>query len=272
MKKIIFTLVVLMLAAPAWADVDIWCTSDGNEVTIHFDATTEVNYVRAFALDIKLDKDVNIIDVNDEVNSDYWVFPGSYPGGTAVGDWEIYDGTLGEEPNQMTIEMGSLYAEDDPDDHNEPPVRSGQLLKFKVDCAAYAGTVNVSIAENVIRAGPVVMENPDEDVSGRVNITADCSVECESACEYPACWDWLGQCHGDTVGDDLVIALGDFQDFKAAFGAVKDVDLNYDPCADYNRTGDITLGDFQTFKDAFAAGSVAGDCPQGDINGVYCPE
>lgn len=271
MKKIIFTLVVLMLAAPAWADVDIWCTSDGNEVTVHFDATTEVNYVRAFALDIKLDKDVNIVDVNDEINSDYWVFPGSYPGGTAVGDWEEYDGTLGEEPNQMTIEMGSLYAEDDPDDHNEPPVRSGQLLKFKVDCTAGTGgqMVSVSIAENVIRAGPVVMENPNEDVSGRTNITSDCAVECEADCTYPACWDWPGQCEGDCHGDDGDVDTDDFLAFKAAFATSKG-DAKYNPCADLDRNGDIDTDDFLVFKANFTKTGLTG-CEQGDINGLYCP-
>ena len=271
MKKIIFTLVVLMLAAPAWADVDIWCTSDGNEVTVHFDATTEVNYVRAFALDIKLDKDVNIVDVNDEINSDYWVFPGSYPGGTAVGDWEEYDGTLGEEPNQMTIEMGSLYAEDDPDDHNEPPVRSGQLLKFKVDCTAGTGgqMVSVSIAENVIRAGPVVMENPDEDVSGRVNIIpGGGSVECVT-CTYPPCWDWLGQCEGDCHGNDGDVDNDDFILFKPAYTGVYP-DARYNPCADFDRDGDVDNDDFIIFKPNYTKTGFTG-CTPGDPCGIYCP-
>jgi len=98
----------------------------------------------------------------------------------------------------------------------------------------------------------------------------DIYVSTGSCCTYPACWDWDGQCQGDTVGDDKVIGIGDFLAFKAAFGHDKPDPL-YDPCADYNRDGLIGIGDFLTFKAAFSAGTVPGGCPTGDINGVYCP-
>jgi hypothetical protein len=87
----------------------------------------------------------------------------------------------------------------------------------------------------------------------------------------PSCWDTsAGQCHGDTVGYDLIIDLGDFQAFKAAFGYDYWDDWNggagpYNPCADYDRDGYINLGDFQIFKAAFGVGSVPGDCTPGGV-------
>ena len=82
-------------------------------------------------------------------------------------------------------------------------------------------------------------------------------------CAYPGCWDWPGQCHGDTVDNDLSITLADFFAFKDAYQGA------YDPCADYDRDGSVTLGDFFVFKDGYTAGTVPGDCTQGDINNVY---
>jgi hypothetical protein len=84
-----------------------------------------------------------------------------------------------------------------------------------------------------------------------------------SAVDPPDCWMWWrGQCHGDTVGDDRIIGLGDFLAFKSAFG-YDYPEPDYNPCADYDRNMGIDLGDFLIFKDAFKAGNVPGDCPPG---------
>jgi hypothetical protein len=78
----------------------------------------------------------------------------------------------------------------------------------------------------------------------------------------PQCWTWPGQCHGDTVGNDLVVDLSDFLAFKNAFGH-NYPNPKYDPCADYDRNGQIDLSDFLIFKNAFKTGTVPGDCPPG---------
>jgi hypothetical protein len=83
---------------------------------------------------------------------------------------------------------------------------------------------------------------------------------------YPDEWDWPGQCHGDTDGNDLSITLTDFQIFKAAFAGA------WDANSDYNRDGTISLADFQIFKVGFAAGTVPGDCVAGDPCGVFDPD
>lgn len=194
MKKITLVLVVLLLAAPASAEVLIKavqtaadCNGDlgYHEVTVLYDATSEPNYVRAFALDISLgvlylDNDANIIDVSGyfrgECTSDsngYGIFPASFNREIDADDpcWadvnytpvaelsDLPSDTLGGiDTNGITIEMGSLYEIGiDP-----PPAKKGVLFTFKVNKSC-----TVTIAENVTRGG-VVMENPDEVVD--VNI------------------------------------------------------------------------------------------------------
>ena len=45
---------VLLLATSAMAEVKITCSQSGNVITVAYDATSEVNLPRAFALDISL--------------------------------------------------------------------------------------------------------------------------------------------------------------------------------------------------------------------------
>lgn len=165
MKKIIFALAVILLAAPAWASVDVNCTCDGDEVTVIFDARSETDpNVRAFALDITVDSGAKITGASN-FSSDFTIYPGSIDingttgnvdyAGSPICDAGVYDDTLAGPPdsNGMTIEMGSLYEKGvDPS-----PDPCGVLLKFTVDA-----TCTVSFAGNVSRAGSngVVMEDP----------------------------------------------------------------------------------------------------------------
>jgi len=88
MKKMILTLAVVLLAAPAWAAVEITLENLGEGVIqIGYDATGETELVRAFALDI-VATDGNIIDINDysvgDDNAGYGIFPGSFAGNVTV--------------------------------------------------------------------------------------------------------------------------------------------------------------------------------------------
>ena len=259
MKKIILALVVLMFAAPAWADVDITCTDLGDgKVLVSFDARTEdPNLVRAFGLNIQCDNDANIVDVNDQINTDYWVFPGTIVitgnevtyQGTAVGEVSDSPDTLPGPPdgNGVTIECGSLYYPTGPGSVNAPDP-CGPLLTFTVD-----KNTCITISGNVARAGStgVVMENPDDDPT--VNFPtpgAFCVV-----LEVPTCWD-ATECAGQPNGDatcDGVVNLNDLAALKAAWG----MGAPYTPphcCADFTQDGAVNLNDLAALKAGWGTG------------------
>lgn len=186
MKKLICALavLVLMLAAPALARVDITCSqTDDGEVTVSFVATSEPNRVRGFALNIGADNGAKITSVTEIDQDDYWVHPGDInivggavdSNGSAVGDAGQYVGTWQGPPdsNGVTIEMGSLFWPVTPASPNAP-AKSGDLFKLTVDKSC-----TVTIKVNPIRGG-VVMENPDEVVD--VNLPSSCEVEAGCAC------------------------------------------------------------------------------------------
>jgi hypothetical protein len=168
MKKLGLVVAVLMVvAAPALAAVNITCTADGNIVTVSYEVSGEPNKVRAFALDITVQNPANIntIDYNDP---NYWVYPGSIE----IVNGEVNDvgspvasptfpGTLGGlDTNGITIEMGSLYYPTGDNSPNAPKTGIRKLLKFSV-CHVFSGC-KVYIKENTVRGG-VVLTNPTID-------------------------------------------------------------------------------------------------------------
>lgn len=164
MKKVLVTLVVLALALPAWATVNISCTTDGNQVTVNYQVVSEPNKVSGFGLDISVDNGAKITSISN-LNSKYWVYPGSIiiingevnDVGTPIGDPAKFPGTLGGlNTSGITIEMGALYYPAGDNSPNAPPL-SGTLLKFRVD-----KDCTVTIAENTVRGG-VVLTNPSVD-------------------------------------------------------------------------------------------------------------
>ena len=216
MKKILLALVALMFAAaPAWAAVTITAEADGCVVTVGFDALTEANLVRAFSLDIQLDNDANILEVDDTINADYYIFPGtiqidasgnvtSY--GTAVGEVSDSPDTLpGLDSNGVTIEMASLYAPVGLGSPNAPDP-CGPLVILTVD-----KNTCITISGNVARAGNtgVVMENPDDNPT--VNLTG-CCVEITVP---PICTT----CRGDVDGDGWVVLSTDYVALRNALVA-----------------------------------------------------
>lgn len=263
MRRSLFLIMALMLATPALGTVVITCNDEDNGVvSISYNASTETELVRAFALDVSVDSGATIeaIDGNSFSGGEgnkYGIFPGTIdltdPNNP---DWNSpiapstdpgAEGT-GLGTNRVILEMGSLY---DPDVY-AGPATSGQLCKLQLDLTS---DCNVAIVVEPTRGGIVMEDGSTPSVT-----SGGCSIS--GAQPVPPCWLWLGQCHGDTVGDDLTIDLSDFQAFKAAFG-YDYPNANYDPCADYDRSGTIDLSDFQTFKTAFQSGTVPGDCTPG---------
>ena len=220
MRKLSLILAVLLLTAPAWATVTITCeqVDDTNEVIVSYEVTGEPNKVRAFALDITLDNDVNITDVNTSANVDYTIFPGSVAisggevtdEGQAVADPCDYppDTQPGLGSSGVTIEMGGLWSP--PNDEAGPP-DSNVLLSFfteEIDC-------NVTITVNAARGGVVMTKastTPDVTSPGVGAVPTypvrfpgpECLVD-EGDQEYddwvewgkPDCWCYKYQCRGD---------------------------------------------------------------------------
>jgi len=240
MKKLgLIGAVLLVVAAPVWARVDIKCGVDGNIVTVSYRVVSEPNKARAFALDIMITSPAKIGDVNN-----YPVYPGSYankywvyPGSIVIVDGDVNDsgtpvanpydpcvpgGTRpGLDSNGITIEMGSLYYPTNDSSPNSPAgVKTGslwnqpgagaweQLLKFRVDKRP-AAPVYVTIRENTVRGGVVLTNGGHPDVNVPVNWPLDCLIggnagttEYANWVKYgrPKCWCYQRQCRGDTNG------------------------------------------------------------------------
>jgi len=173
MKKVAFSLVVLLLAVPAMADVVITAADAGDGwVAISYDASTEAELPRAFGLDITVtDEAANIVDVDTAGAQPF----GIYMGTIVIEDGEVTDdgtpvapaddpgaaGALGGPA--ITVEMGSLYEEG----VETPPDASGLLLKVQVD-----GSCEVCVSENAIRGGVVMEDANNPDV---VDLTGACA-------------------------------------------------------------------------------------------------
>ena len=181
MKRIIIVLAVLALAIPASAAVNVTCYQskkfgEYNEVIVSYNATSEANNLRAFALNLTL-TDLGSIggaafnEASDyfigECNSvakGYGIFPGTIQidGSGNVTDWgspiapSTAPGAAGSGlgTNKIVIEMGSLYKD------ANVPLKSGTLLKFRVNDK----WSQLTITENTERGG-LVMENPNESVT-----------------------------------------------------------------------------------------------------------
>jgi len=275
-KRVVFTaLVALIAAAPAWARVDISVAqvADTNEIIISFDAGTEINLVRAFAFDIQLNNDANILEVTG-LSADYYIYPGTIQidafgnvidYGTVLAEYsDLPSGTLsGLDSNGVTIEMASLYAPVGPDSPNAP-AKSGDLVSIKV-----SKDTCLTIGASVPRANSsgVVMEDPNEIVEVNfpalfcvlVSTQTDCepwwrTLNCfggirpwragerESWVQWnkPDCWCYHRQCYGDINGTSFFgkpVTISDLNIFKCAFNRADDYIRQYCPngiCADLN--------------------------------------
>jgi hypothetical protein len=252
------------------ARVDFDCTNDSNEVTVTWTVVADTNLVRAFALDIICDVDIDK-DSFTGLDPNYWVYPGSIDINTTTGQVDANgnpvctdpcDGTE-LEPNSATIEMGSLYKGD-----ANKPLSSGTVCKFKVKVST--GDVNVTLAENAIRAGVVMEDANNDDANLPQTWTLSIGVpDCfPQGPEYstqrgywesfgkPDCWCGTGtgavsdgfQCHGDADGKKSVapffrrVYIGDISTITANW-KLKDSDWNssdplgttpgnLNPCAD----------------------------------------
>jgi hypothetical protein len=270
MRNLVLVVAVLLLAAPALAaDVNIVPTADGNGVvTISYTASS--SKMRGAGLDITLDNGATITAIGN-YDPNYWVYPGSIDINTTTEQVDDYGTPIAaggvNEPN-VTLEMGSLYAEGD--DANAPGA-SGVLLTLTV-----SGDCNVCIAENAARAGVVV---EDTEVTATTNLP-----QCVAVTVGPedindgTCWDEVDECGYQNKGDgncDGNINLDDLILLKKSFnknwwdnthgGGVGE----YNCCADFTNEGYVNLDDLIALKQGFALPVKTGLTPA--TSNTSCP-
>lgn len=219
MRKMIFALVVVMLATAAWADIAITVTDQGEgKAAIGYSGT---ELARAFALDIQVDAGtidaISDYAVGDD-NNNYGIFPANFSRYITVDattgevtDWAVADYTPVADANDpgalgglgtsgITIEMGSLY------DTKAPPL-AGTLCVITV-----SESCKVTVTTNATR-GNVVLEDASE---ATVDLTGAFEVPIPIGPEYPGpdidewiavgspdCWNSNinpRQCYGDADG------------------------------------------------------------------------
>jgi hypothetical protein len=257
MKKVVLVLAVLLLTVPAMATVTISVVDDGNLAGSIKYQCNDPNKIRAFALTIDVNNGA-LFQTITGFDPNYWVYPGSI---NIVGNDVTQQGTPivaggGVGSNSVTIEMGSLYASNDPCGHTTAPDVNGILLSFTVDKGCC-----VTLSEDSARAG-VVMEDTDKTFGGGYVQLVD---GCISGAQ-PTCWD-ITECAGQDYGDadcDGVVGIYDLQALKAAWGGIKG-DATYQCCADFDRDEVIGIYDLQELKAGWGATGYANtgqqNCP-----------
>ena len=267
MKKMVSILIVVLLSATAWAsDVTITCTDEGGGIVSINYAVTGSPKVRAFALDITVDKGtidaISDFKVGESTAGDkgYGIFPASFsrfitvdPDTGEVSNWDVNDYTPLADPghpgalgglgtNGITIEMGALYYPTGDDSANAPD-DTGTLCKIKI-----SENANVSISENAIRGG-VVLTDPAVAANVQLN---DCAVTIGQSDSFPSnyttyddwvalgkpdCWSTKYQCDGDIDGSTSGFPFN-YRVFTGDLALIvnnwkkKIDDPTLDPCAD----------------------------------------
>jgi len=228
MKKLSLVLAALLFTTPALAAVHITVEPSGKTALVKY--ATDGEKVRAFALDITVDKGV-IQGISDFIRGEstkaqpgYGIFPANFarhitvnPDTGEVAKWDVNDYTPVADPcdpgalgglgtKGLTVEMGALYY---PTDDSSPnaPLNQGTLFKLTLSEQA-----KLTIKLNEARGG-VVLTNPDvpavvdlSKVTG-IAIAGGIAIASSSA-EYaewvavgkPVCWTYPRQCHGDADG------------------------------------------------------------------------
>ncbi|MFQ6034772.1 MAG: hypothetical protein ACE5NM_02860 [Sedimentisphaerales bacterium] len=282
MKKMVLAGVVLLLATAAGAtDVAITCTDEGGGVVRIDYAVTGSPKVRAFALDITVDKGtidaISDFKVGESIAGDkgYGIFPANFsryitvdPATGEVTTWDVNDytpvadandpGALGGlGTNGITIEMGALYY---PPEDNSPnaPDDAGTLCKVTISDSA-----NVSIGENATRGGVVLT---DPSVAPNVQATG-CAVTVGQPDSFPSsystyndwvalgkpdCWNTKYQCDGDADGQTSGFPFN-FRVFTGDLALIVDNwkkkidDPTLDPCADIDHKDSGFPFEFRVF-------------------------
>lgn len=281
MKKLIFILALLLLAAPAWASVVVEPNSEPWETWVDeedanlawIEGPIEYNVidselVRAFALQIEVTGPNAVIDWVWFEGDAYAIAPGSEDG--PIAEWV--------EDNIVIVEFASLYNLDAEDGVQPEP--NGTLAGMSIIADAGSEEVCINITTDALRGGIVM-----EDVTTRALTNsevcwgplAEPEPECGDWLTEPqlAAWEgwitaledaglppenvdnWCLECfgRGDIDADGFIT----FNDFSVAFQDFLGADNSTDPNA---ADSDVDMDGFITFNDA----SVVFQNFLGDVN------
>jgi hypothetical protein len=237
MKKLIFVLALLLMAAPAMAAIELnfeewegWVDDDPNfgwnEGMLSYDVNGE-NIPRAFAIEVQLDDpnfEIDWIWREGDGGDAYWVTPTHID----IGDGEVLEWgpAWGElDGDYAVIEMASLYAEGEAG----PPSEAGLCGIAVVGPAGE--TVCLDFAVEPVRGGVIDESlNPLEiDPNGPICLTM--------ASPGPECWDYPCFGCGDADGSDSV-GSADAVVLISAWPP-----KTYNPCADFDQSGGVGSAD-----------------------------
>ena len=257
MRKTVVVLLMVLVAAPAMALVKIECQQVGvtNEVVISYDASGETEKVRAFALDIEVDRGaITAIDAGDPNVKDYYVYMGTividvngdisqYGSPVAPVSDPGAKGAIGTKA--ITVEMGSLYDPCDPKHQTAPPAND-------VLCKVYVsmGCIMTVTPEETFRGGVVLEDGSVAEVN-----SPGCDI-------YPMSWQYLTHCHGDATGDGSVNTTDFYKLLGSWYKNFPHAD--YNPQGDFTHDGQVNTTDFYELLEYWYK-SVPGDCNVGRI-------
>jgi hypothetical protein len=278
MKKVLVIFILLLLAVPAMATITVTATCSGTAspytVTVSYSiGTGDTLPPRAFGLLVSTS--AGTIGTVTPVTTNYYVAPGSFNyDGTTVTTWG--NPIVTKTNTSFILEVGSLYASNDPS-HTTAPPTSGTLLSFQL--TAPANTV-VSIAADSARGG-VVREDPS--VTGNVTLTG-CTTQGVTYCfpstsdysaqfaafksykSYVTTWDgacwcggtkWKYQCSGDANGDTQITGVN-YRVYTNDLGVLsanwkkKISDPTINPCADVDHKSQITGVNYRVYTNDLA--------------------
>jgi hypothetical protein len=240
MKKLILVLAILVVAAPAFAVLDVNLVLCANDVNIVYTGGDPCNLPRAFALKIELvggtDPCIVIKDVNDykkngestSASKGYGIYPATIAidscgvvnsWGSPLADPNDPGGSKALPSKTIILELGSLYAP--VHDWVNAPDPCGILCELHFDCNGSNGNVNIRMTdEDTYRGGVVLEDGTTVDVNKTLLYTPCVAAQPPSKClkstipdqnEWngwvqfgePNCWCFKRQCRGDSNGGKL---------------------------------------------------------------------
>jgi hypothetical protein len=238
MKKMLFMLMALLIASPAFAGVTITCnqpTPGNGRVDINYSVTDANDLARAFALNVQVSAG-NISDVTN-VNAKYRIYPGTIVIdngvvtnlGTPVAPNTDLGAKGGIGTSGITLEMGSLYNTSDVNDANKPAM-SGLLCSITATAAC-----TVTISGNATRGNVVFESGATTDVSSNCAVTFPPSCACRGDIDR----------NGYVQSADILALVSLYNTYGTGTRPkqIPSTDSNFDICGDLDNNGFIQSAD-----------------------------